>query len=143
MPWGDHVEREQRHPASGHRPIIERRFTFDAAHRLPHVPEGHKCGVLHGHSYTVWIEVQGVVAADEGAVGWVVDFADIDAICSPIRKQLDHTYLNDVEGLENPTAENVAAWIYARLKGLPPSCSVYQVTVQEGFGGRATVRPGA
>jgi 6-pyruvoyltetrahydropterin/6-carboxytetrahydropterin synthase len=104
---------------------IFREFTFEAAHRLPRVPEGHKCARLHGHSYRVEIRVEGPVS--EGA-GWVMDFGDIKTAWAPLADQLDHRYLNEVDGLENPTSENLAAWIWDRLHGsLPLSC----VTVRE------------
>ena len=101
-------------------------FTFEAAHLLPNVPEGHKCRRLHGHSYRARIWVDGDVDPE---LGWVVDFADIKALCEPIRAQLDHNYLNEIEGLENPTAENIARWIWQRLKPQLPILS--QVDVAE------------
>lgn len=92
-------------------------FTFEAAHRLPGVPAEHKCSRLHGHSYRVEVHVAGDVDAQ---TGMVMDFADIKAAFKPIREKLDHYYLNEIEGLENPTSENLARWIWARLKpGLP------------------------
>ncbi len=87
-------------------------FTFEAAHRLPHVPEGHKCARLHGHSFRVEVHVSGEV---DGKTGWVMDFADIKAAFDPVRERLDHRYLNDIEGLENPTSENVARYIWRVL----------------------------
>ena len=89
-------------------------FTFEAAHRLPNVPEGHKCSRLHGHSYRVEVHVRGEVDAH---TGMVVDFADIKAAFKPVHDCLDHYYLNEVPGLENPTSENVARWIWDRLDG--------------------------
>lgn len=87
---------------------------FEAAHRLPYVPEGHKCARLHGHSFRVAVYVEGPV---EDRSGMVMDFADIRAACQPVRDQLDHYYLNDVDGLDNPTSENLARWIWDRLAG--------------------------
>ncbi|MFZ0694230.1 MAG: 6-carboxytetrahydropterin synthase QueD [Alphaproteobacteria bacterium] len=87
-------------------------FTFEAAHRLPHVPEGHKCARLHGHSFRVEVHVSGEV---DGKTGWVMDFADIKAAFDPVRERIDHRYLNDIEGLENPTSENVARYIWRAL----------------------------
>jgi 6-pyruvoyltetrahydropterin/6-carboxytetrahydropterin synthase len=96
---------------------IFKEFTFEAAHRLPNVPPGHKCFRLHGHSFALRISVEGEVGA---ASGWVIDFSDISNAFEPILKQLDHYYLNEIEGLENPTSENVARWIWERLQpGLP------------------------
>ena len=96
---------------------IYKEFTFEAAHRLSHVPAGHKCSRLHGHSFVVRICVSGPVGEHSG---WVMDFGDIKEAFHPLWKQLDHYYLNDIPGLENPTSENLAVWIWQRLKpGLP------------------------
>lgn len=88
-------------------------FTVEAAHRLPNVPEGHKCGRLHGHSFRIEIHLSGDVGAE---TGWVQDFDDIKKVFAPFYEQLDHNYLNEVEGLENPTSENFARWIWHRVK---------------------------
>ena len=101
-------------------------FTFEAAHRLPHVPEGHKCGRLHGHSFRVRVYVRGIV---EHPAGWIVDFADIKATFKPLEDTLDHHYLNEIEGLDNPTTEVLARWIWRRLKPRLPCLS--QLEVQE------------
>lgn len=107
-----------------------REFTFEAAHRLPAVPDGHKCGRLHGHSYRVEVHVEGDV---DPATGMVMDFADIKAAVAPIVEQLDHHYLNEVEGLDNPTSENVAEWIWNHLEAsLPLSCIVVRETCTSG-----------
>jgi 6-pyruvoyltetrahydropterin/6-carboxytetrahydropterin synthase len=87
-------------------------FTFEAAHRLPNVPEGHKCARLHGHSFHVRVTVSGPVGAESG---WVMDFADIKAAVAPVRARLDHRYLNEIPGLENPTSEVLARWIWTSL----------------------------
>ena len=101
---------------------IYKEFSFEAAHLLPHVPKGHKCGRLHGHTFYVRIDVEGPV--DETS-GWVMDFAYIKQVFSPIYEQLDHYYLNDIKGLENPTSENLAKWIWNKLKpALPELCSI-------------------
>lgn len=101
---------------------IYKDFTFEAAHRLPHVPEGHKCGRLHGHSFRVRVTVTGPL--DE-KLGWVVDYAEIKADWKPLEEKLDHHYLNEVKGLENPTSENIACWIGTYLAlGLPGLTSV-------------------
>lgn len=99
---------------------IYKDFTFEAAHKLPNVPSDHKCGRLHGHSYKVRIHMEGEV--DETS-GWFIDFGDIKRIFNPIYIQLDHHYLNDISGLENPTAENIAKWIWVQLKPLLPVLS--------------------
>jgi 6-pyruvoyltetrahydropterin/6-carboxytetrahydropterin synthase len=101
-------------------------FTFEAAHRLPNVPEGHKCARLHGHSFEVTLFVSGPV---DDVTGWVVDFADVKAAFKPYLKQLDHYYLNDIEGLENPTSENIARWIWAKVK--PGLAGLSKVQVKE------------
>ena len=92
---------------------IYKEFHFEAAHRLPNVPAGHKCARLHGHSFRVRIVILG--DAPEPA-GWVMDFADVKASFKPLHDMLDHHYLNDISGLENPTSENIARWIWQRLK---------------------------
>lgn len=99
---------------------IFKEFSFEAAHRLPHVPPGHKCERLHGHSFRVILYVSGQV--DE-SVGWILDFADIKAAFAPVLKRLDHYYLNDVEGLENPTSENIARWIWKETRPRLPQLS--------------------
>jgi 6-pyruvoyltetrahydropterin/6-carboxytetrahydropterin synthase len=104
---------------------IFRAFTFEAAHRLPNVPEGHKCARLHGHSYRVEVHVAGPVAADSG---WVMDFQEIKDAFAPVHDQLDHRYLNEVPGLDNPTSEILARWIWGRLAATLP---LVQVVVQE------------
>ncbi len=91
---------------------IFKEVRFEAAHRLPNVPEGHKCARLHGHSFLVQIHVEGTVGEESG---WLVDFSDIDKAFAPLHDQLDHHYLNEVEGLENPTSEHLAKWIWTRL----------------------------
>ena len=91
---------------------IFKRFTLEAAHRLPNVPEGHKCARLHGHSFQVEVHVSGEPGPE---TGWIMDFADVKAAFAPLFSQLDHHYLNEIEGLENPTAEVIAAWFFARI----------------------------
>ena len=103
---------------------ITKSFTFEAAHFLPDVPKGHKCGRMHGHSFRVTIGVRGDVR--DGS-GWVLDFADISQAWRPLADALDHRLLNEVPGLGNPTSEVVAAWIFDRLK-LP---GLYFVEVAE------------
>lgn len=101
---------------------IYKEFTFEAAHKLPHVPTGHKCGRLHGHSFLVRISVSGEV---DPHTGWVMDFAELKAHFKPIWERLDHHYLNDIPGLENPTSEVLAKWIWNELKpSLPQLCEV-------------------
>jgi 6-pyruvoyltetrahydropterin/6-carboxytetrahydropterin synthase len=105
---------------------IHKVFALEAAHRLPNVPEGHKCRRLHGHSFRVEVHVSGSVVPEQG---WVQDFADIGQAFRPIHAALDHNYLNDIAGLENPTSENLARWIWQRLKPSLPLLS--KVVIQE------------
>ncbi|MBB1035740.1 6-carboxytetrahydropterin synthase QueD [Dietzia sp. CQ4] len=103
---------------------IFREFTFEAAHRLPNVPEGHKCARLHGHSYLVSVHVMGEIGRESG---WVQDFGDLKSAFAPLREQLDHRYLNEVSGLENPTSEVLAEWLWERLKVEIPDLSEVRV----------------
>ncbi len=105
---------------------IFKEFTIEAAHWLPNVPEGHKCRRMHGHSFRIQVSVEGPV---DGRLGWVMDFADIKAAFEAIEDQIDHRCLNDVEGLENPTSENLARWIWTRLTPALPNLS--KVIVRE------------
>jgi 6-pyruvoyltetrahydropterin/6-carboxytetrahydropterin synthase len=101
-------------------------FQIEAAHRLPAVPPEHKCSRVHGHSFRIEIHVSGPI---DPRFGWVMDFADIKLAFAPLFDALDHRYLNDVDGLENPTSENLAAWIWSRLKPTLPLLS--RVVVHE------------
>ncbi|GGG56918.1 6-carboxy-5,6,7,8-tetrahydropterin synthase [Pseudohongiella nitratireducens] len=103
---------------------IFKEFSFEAAHRLPNVPEDHKCARLHGHSFQIRLSVSGPVGE---VSGWVMDFGDIKQAFKPILNQLDHYYLNDIEGLENPTSENIARWIWDKLKPTLPELSEIQI----------------
>jgi len=101
---------------------IFKEFTFEAAHRLPHVPPGHKCARLHGHSFRITLHVRGTVDPE---TGWVMDFADLKRAFQPLYDQLDHNYLNEIEGLDNPTSEQLALWVWRRLRpALPELCRV-------------------
>ena len=99
-------------------------FTVEAAHRLPHVPEGHKCARLHGHSFRIELHLSGPVDPQAGSV---MDFADVKAAFKPIYERLDHHYLNDIPGLENPTSEQLAKWIWDQAKPLLPLLSAIVV----------------
>ncbi len=101
-------------------------FRFEAAHRLPRVPQGHKCARLHGHSFRVELAVAGPVSED---TGWFIDFQQLHDAWAPLHELLDHNYLNEVPGLENPTSEVLARWIWQRLGGALPS--LVRVTVFE------------
>ena len=99
-------------------------FSFEAAHRLPNVPPDHKCARLHGHSFNVRVTVTGPV---DPILGWVIDFADVKKAFTPLLARLDHYYLNEIEGLENPTSEVLAQWIWTRLKPTLPILSAVEV----------------
>lgn len=105
---------------------IYKEFVIEAAHRLPQVPVGHKCARLHGHSFRITIAVSGPVGE---TTGWVMDFADLKDAFRPLFLELDHNYLNEIPGLENPTSEVLARWIWQRLKPRLPQLS--RVTVNE------------
>ncbi|MFD1702227.1 6-carboxytetrahydropterin synthase QueD [Methylopila henanensis] len=103
---------------------ITQAFHFEAAHRLPNVPATHRCHRMHGHSYRVELTIEGPV---DPATGFVVDFFDVEAAFDPLLKRLDHFCLNDVEGLENPTAENIAVWIWERTRPALPQLATVRV----------------
>jgi 6-pyruvoyltetrahydropterin/6-carboxytetrahydropterin synthase len=106
--------------------VIFKTFTIDAAHRLPNVPVTHKCRNIHGHTFRIEIHVNGPIQEE---FGWVMDFADITTVFKPIKDQLDHKYLNDIKGLENPTSENLAKWLWRHLK--LPLPILTKIVVQE------------
>ena len=114
---------------------LAREFSFESAHYLPNVPDGHKCGRMHGHSYTVEVQVRGAV--DE-FTGFVQDFGDLSAAFAPIDKQLDHRLLNDIDGLENPTSEHLARWMWERLH--PELPLLHAIVVSETPRSRCTYR---
>ena len=105
---------------------IFKTFTLESAHRLPTVPPGHKCARVHGHSFRVELHVEGPV---DPHLGWVMDFAEVKQAFEPLFQRLDHRYLNDVPGLENPTSENLARYIWQELKPALPLLS--RVVVHE------------
>ena len=109
-------------------PVVEifKEFRFEAAHRLPNVAPGHKCARLHGHSFQVSIHVEGPVG---GESGWVQDFSDLGCAWKPLSEVLDHNYLNEIDGLDNPTSENLACWIWDRVVVNLPALS--KVVVRE------------
>jgi len=103
---------------------LSKTFHFEAAHDLPTFPEGHKCRRLHGHSFRFDVIVEGDVDSDKG---YLIDYGDIKSAVAPIVKQLDHYYLNEIEGLSNPTSEVLAQWLWRQLKGVLPLLSAIVV----------------
>lgn len=105
---------------------IQKTFSIEAAHRLPHVPEGHKCARLHGHSFRITLHVSGEV---DPKLGWIVDFAELTRAFAPLHAILDHQYLNEVPGLDNPTSENLARFVLLRVQ--LPQGKLAAVSVEE------------
>jgi len=105
---------------------IYKEFTLESAHRLPHVPEGHKCGRLHGHSFRIRLVLTG---AGDPVTGWILDFSEVKTAFTPLYDRMDHNYLNDIPGLENPTSETIARWIYEQMK--PDLAQLCHVEVSE------------
>ncbi|MDA7622557.1 6-carboxytetrahydropterin synthase QueD [Verrucomicrobia bacterium] len=114
---------------------LRKTFQFEAAHLLPHLPQNHKCRRLHGHSFSAEIVVEGPC---DPALGWVMDYADISKAFRPLWEKLDHYYLNEVEGLANPTSENIAIWIWKRLSPQLPMLT--EVVVAETCTARCVYR---
>ena len=105
---------------------LTKSFTFEAAHRLPKMPQGHKCRRLHGHSFGFSVTVEGPV---DDETGLLLDYADIERAVEPARKVLDHQYLNEIDGLENPTSEILALWLWKRIQPNLPQLS--EIAVRE------------
>lgn len=95
-------------------------YSFEAAHHLPNVPDGHKCKRVHGHNYRVDVSIS---ADGLDARGFVIDYAELDEAVQPIIDRLDHRLLNDIPGLENPTSEVMALWLQKQIKALLPTYS--------------------
>jgi len=114
---------------------LRKSFQFEAAHLLPHLPKSHKCRRLHGHSFSAEIVVSGEC---DPKLGWVMDYAQIKAAFAPLWKKLDHHYLNEIPGLENPTSEILAIWIWKRLKPKLPQLT--EVVVAETCTARCVYR---
>jgi len=114
---------------------LVRTYRLEAAHRLPRLPPSHKCSRMHGHGYAVEVRIRGPVGAD---TGWVMDYADIDRAAEPVVLSLDHRCLNEVEGLENPTSEHLARWIFDRLRPALPG--LLEVCVAETPSARCVYR---
>lgn len=113
---------------------LERDYRFEAAHFLPKVPVGHKCGKLHGHSYLVRVAIEGDIGEE---TGWLLDFSDLDVFVKPLVERLDHQTLNEIPGLTNPTSELLAVWFFDQLRGKVP---VADVMVSETVSSRCIYR---
>ncbi len=116
---------------------LSHEFRLECAHALPHAPEGHKCRRVHGHSFVVEVHVEGDADPDQG---WLLDYGDLRAVFEPLRRELDHHLLNDIPGLENPTSEQLAAWIWKRLAPALPQLA--EVAVRETPRTRCSYRGG-
>jgi 6-pyruvoyltetrahydropterin/6-carboxytetrahydropterin synthase len=99
---------------------IYKEFSFDSAHFLPYVPDGHKCKNMHGHTYRLRVFIEG---QPDARLGWIMDFKELKDALSGVIEQLDHKLINDISGLENPTAENITIWIWNQIKPLLPLLS--------------------
>ena len=93
---------------------------------MPNVPDGHKCGRMHGHSFKVTLVVDGEV---DPKTGWVMDYGVIKRAFAPLEEQLDHFCLNEIEGLENPTSEMIAKWIWDKIH--PDLPQLFEVSIEE------------
>ncbi|MCA9283586.1 MAG: 6-carboxytetrahydropterin synthase QueD [Phycisphaerales bacterium] len=114
---------------------LSKTFSFEAAHWLPTFPEGHKCRRMHGHSFQVEVVVEGAVDPEKG---YLIDYGDIKAAIEPVRKRLDHYCLNEIDGLENPTSEMLARWIWDRLR--PELSLLSEIVVNETCTSRCVYR---
>lgn len=103
---------------------LTKTFRFEAAHWLPTFPEGHKCRRMHGHSFVIDVVVEGEVPPEKG---FLLDYGEMKAAIAPVELQLDHYVLNDIAGLENPTAEVLSRWVFDRLRPSLPMLSLVRV----------------
>ena len=99
---------------------IYKEFSFDSAHFLPNVPIGHKCREMHGHTYRLKVFIKGAL---DPKLGWIMDFKDLKEALLPVIDQLDHKLINNIKGLDNPTAENITVWIWQQIKPSLPLLS--------------------
>lgn len=100
--------------------VIYKKFAFDSAHFLPNVPEGHKCKNMHGHTYNLTVYLEGDLDTE---LQWVMDFKELKDVVKPVIERIDHQLLNDIEGLENPTAERIVVWIWEQIQAKLPLLS--------------------
>lgn len=117
------------------RAIVIKDFRFEAAQTLPNLPASHKCTRMHGHSFKVEVAIEGEV---DPKIGWVYDHAEISRAMAPLIDQLDHRYLNEIEGLENPTIENMAAWFWQKLAPRLPG--LHEIVIHETPSARCVFR---
>lgn len=108
---------QDRRDVATHIVSLWKEFRFEAAHRLPNLPDGHKCARLHGHSFRLEVHIEGPV---DPHTGMLLDYVDIKQAFAPLEQQLDHHYLNEVPGLENPTSENIVRWAWQQLEPTLP-----------------------
>lgn len=123
---------------SGATPIVDicKEFRFEAAHLIPGAPAGHKCARLHGHSFRFEVRLRGPI---DPQIGWLIDFGEISRVVRPlVENELDHRYLNEIPGLENPTSETLAVWLWRRLQ--PQLPQLVEITVHETCTTRAVFR---
>ncbi len=116
--------------------ILTRSFRIESARSLPRLPATHPCARVHGHSFVIELELAGTVDPD---LGWLIDYNDIAAAFEPLRQLLDHSLLNEVQGLANPTSEHIARWVFDRLR--PTLAMLTAVTIMETPETRAIYRP--
>ena len=116
---------------------LSRNFKFEAAHKLPKVSKNHKCSKIHGHSFNVKITIRGNINPDKG---WIIDYSCISNSFKPIYEKLDHKYLNNINGLENPTSELLALYIAKMIK-LPNYVSLFSVEIKETCTSACTIYP--
>lgn len=111
---------------------IAYRFGFDAAHHFDHFPEGHPNRTMHGHSFQVEVAIEG---EPDPATGFVADFGDIEAACAEVRARLDHKTLNAIEGLAQPSLENISRYLWKSLRARLPALA--RVTVRRDSAGQS------
>lgn len=105
---------------------LKQHFYIESAHFLDHLPKNHPCSQMHGHSFKITFRF---IGEKDQKFGWVLDYNEISEKIKPVLSKLDHHVLNEIEGLENPTSENLAEWIYTRCHTVLSQLA--QVTVSE------------
>ena len=106
--------------------IVYKKFNIESARSIPNLPKTHPCHHIHGHSFKIIISVKGPVNKQNG---FVTDFQDIDDAFNSFKKELDHSYLNNIEGLQNPTSENICIWIWDKIQSSLPN--IYKIEIKE------------